>query len=140
MDLSLYDAAMRRVVEPGDFELQVGASSRDIRLRDTVTVAGRAAVSDSGRAAQRSGGVREQGPEVEVSGTVRNVQAAVMPGVRVYAASAPDHAAVTDRYGRYALRIRVGDRAVFELKGYERREAEVAAAGRLDVELDPAMD
>ena len=138
--LSLYDAAMRRVVEPGDFELQVGASSRDIRLRDTVTVAGRAAVSDSGRAAQRSGGVREQGPEVEVSGTVRNVQAAVMPGVRVYAASAPDHAAVTDRYGRYALRIRVGDRAVFELKGYERREAEVAAAGRLDVELDPAMD
>ena len=32
------------------------------------------------------------------------------------------------------------DRAVFELKGYERREAEVAAAGRLDVELDPAMD
>ena len=71
---------------------------------------------------------------------MRNVQAAVMPGVRVYAASAPDHAAVTDRYGRYALRIRVGDRAVFELKGYERREAEVAAAGRLDVELDPAMD
>jgi beta-glucosidase len=37
-DLSLYDARMERVVEPGEFEVLVGASSADIRLRGTFTV------------------------------------------------------------------------------------------------------
>ena len=32
--LSFYDAQLRRVAEPGDFELQVGASAEDIRLRE----------------------------------------------------------------------------------------------------------
>lgn len=85
--LSLYDADMRRIVEPGDFELQVGASSRDIRLRDTVTVAGCTDIPDPKATGVKAGAVREPGAEVEISGTVRNVQAAVMPDVRVYAAS-----------------------------------------------------
>lgn len=37
-DLSLLDRDMRRVVEPGDFDIMVGASSGDIRLKSTLTV------------------------------------------------------------------------------------------------------
>lgn len=37
-DLSLLDADMRRVVEPGEFEIMIGASSTDIRLSDKVVV------------------------------------------------------------------------------------------------------
>lgn len=37
-DLSLLDAAMHRVVEPGEFEIQIGASSSDIRLVETLVV------------------------------------------------------------------------------------------------------
>ncbi len=36
-DLSLYNLQMQKVVEPGDFEISVGASSEDIRLRQTIT-------------------------------------------------------------------------------------------------------
>ncbi len=36
--LELLDRNMNRVVEPGDFEVMVGASSQDIRLTQTITV------------------------------------------------------------------------------------------------------
>ena len=37
-DLAFYDRSARRVVEPGEFEVMVGTSSADIRLRGTFTV------------------------------------------------------------------------------------------------------
>ena len=38
-DLGLWDINMKYVVEPGDFELFVGSSSADLRLKTTITVA-----------------------------------------------------------------------------------------------------
>ncbi len=37
-ELSLLDAKLREIVEPGDFEILVGSSSRDIRLKGVLTV------------------------------------------------------------------------------------------------------
>ena len=37
-DLSLVDRDFKRVVEPGGFDIMIGASSTDIRLRQTLTV------------------------------------------------------------------------------------------------------
>ena len=37
-DLSIVNASMQSVVEPGDFTLMIGAASDDIRLKQTITV------------------------------------------------------------------------------------------------------
>lgn len=37
-DLALINRDMQRVVEPGDFEIRIGSSSEDIRLKQTITV------------------------------------------------------------------------------------------------------
>ncbi|MBN2171724.1 MAG: fibronectin type III-like domain-contianing protein, partial [Candidatus Krumholzibacteriota bacterium] len=36
--LAMLDRDLERVVEPGDFRVMIGASCRDIRLRETLTV------------------------------------------------------------------------------------------------------
>lgn len=51
-DLSLLDAGMRRVVEPGEFDIQIGASSTDIRLSARIEVV------DPARPSERSVGQR----------------------------------------------------------------------------------
>lgn len=37
-ELSIINADMKRVIEPGDFDIMIGASSQDIRLKDKLTV------------------------------------------------------------------------------------------------------
>lgn len=37
-DLSLLDKDMKRVVEPGEFNIMIGASSTDIRLEEKLVV------------------------------------------------------------------------------------------------------
>ena len=37
-ELALYDERLQRIVEPGEFESQVGAASDDIRFRRTIHV------------------------------------------------------------------------------------------------------
>jgi beta-glucosidase len=38
-ELALWNGAMERVVEPGEFEIMVGASAEDVRLRGTFSLA-----------------------------------------------------------------------------------------------------
>jgi beta-glucosidase len=36
--LEMLDKSMNRVIEPGEFRIMIGSSSKDIRLRETITV------------------------------------------------------------------------------------------------------
>jgi beta-glucosidase len=47
-DFSLLNRDMKRMVEPGKFDIMVGASSEDIRLKQTILLPGQAIIEPSG--------------------------------------------------------------------------------------------
>ena len=80
------------------------------------------------------------GEHVEITGTVRNVQAAVLPGVTVSPAGEPSVKAVTDKDGRYHIRVRLNDSLVFTLAKYSTVSIPVRGISSIDVDMDPLID
>ena len=139
--LSLHDKSMRRVVEPGEFAIYIGESSDDIRLETKITV------KDDANADKVNAGVNAAetgevalGDYVEVTGTVRNVQAAVLSGVKVSAASDPSVSATTDKNGCYRIRVKSNDCIIFALEGYSDASVRVKVSSSVDVDLDPKIN
>lgn len=132
---------MRRVVEPGEFAIYIGESSEDIRLETTITVkddANADKVNADANAVET--GEAALGDYVEVTGTVRNVQAAVLSGVKVTAASDPSVSTTTDKNGCYRIRVKSNDCIIFALEGYSDASVRVKASSSVDVDLDPKIN
>ena len=75
------------------------------------------------------------GEEITVTGTVRNVQAAVMSGVSVAASLNPEKISVSGNDGKYTIRARINDRLTFSLPGYKIVTAVVGPSGVIDTDL-----
>ena len=133
---------MRRVVEPGKFELLVGASSADIRLRDTLTVVSIAQQKSTNNAptrlktnAQRTSQTTPAtNKTIRIAGIVRNVQAFPLAGVKVMA---DGKTVQTNARGEYTLSVRIGSTLRFALAGYRTEMLMVKENGLFDVELTP---
>lgn len=101
-ELALYDRNMKKVVEPGAFELQIGRASDDIRIKKVVTVE-RHKETHIPTLADRK---RKTAPApvlvtaVKVRGVVRDVQANPLPDVAV---SVGNRRVTTDAKGNYAV-------------------------------------
>lgn len=135
-ELYLYDKNMRKVVESGDFEIEVGAASNDIRAKGKITVFASQASKDSsltgtimndsmpvhqneklpdGRATKRL---------IKVSGIIRNVQAGVMSGV-VVSSKFKGNNAVTNDGGKFIIYAPANDTLIVSKKGYQTKEVPV---------------
>lgn len=127
---ALHNHHYQRIVEPGDFEIQVGSSSQDILWRDTVAVGNIGDVT-----AQQAQRVQHPlGDFKKINGTVRNVQAAVMPGVTITVQST--HVQThTDKNGNYAIEVRLNDILTFKKKGYKPYQLRITPSDIYDVEL-----
>jgi len=107
---ALYDRDMNLVVEPGEFELQIGASSLDIRGRQIISV-GEKACAD---VLQEETLDISSGKTIVLSGVIRDIQATPVGGVTVK--SLGTGASVkSSADGTYRIRTKVGD--VLELSG-----------------------
>ena len=120
----------------------VGASSADIRLRDTLTVvpvAQQKSVNSAPTTFKASPQRTPQathttGKTIRIAGIVRNVQAFPLVGVKV---TADGKTAQTNARGEYSLSARIGSTLRFALAGYRTETLVVKENGLFDVELTP---
>lgn len=101
-ELALYNKEMKKVVEPGAFELQVGRASDDIRIKKMVTVdrASEKYIPTSKDKKKQVAGTKVMAIPVTVKGVVRDVQANLLPQVTVKAGGKET---VTDAKGEYSI-------------------------------------
>lgn len=134
-ELALYNREMKKVVEPGAFELQIGRASDDIRIKKVITVdrASMKQILTKKEREQKSVAAKNvTAVPVVVKGTVRDVQANLLPGVTV---KVGDKKTTTDAAGTYTIKALSTD--VLVIGGDKYQEERIAIEGRqvIDVKL-----
>lgn len=138
-DLFLYDKNYSRVVELGEFELQIGTSSTEIKLKKTITVlSGKESelTKPQPSATKANENLSVRGEVIEVKGTVRDVQATVLPGVAVRV-KGKSYSTITNSTGAYEIKANLNDTLQFYLKDYTEQEVIVTKDGNLSIKLVP---
>jgi len=131
--LYLYNKDMQKVVEPGDFEIQVGNASdhivftKTIRVGEVLSAKGIKPEEDQGTKS-----VKLPGKPITVSGIVRDVQSAQMANVEV-AVKGTKLRTKTDSKGKYTLKVKTGDILKFYLMGYQSKEVVVDESGNINI-------
>ena len=134
-ELALYNREMKKVVEPGTFELQIGRASDDIRIKKVITV-DRASMKQiltmKDREKKDITDKNITAVPVVVRGTVRDVQANLLPGVIV---KVGDKQTTTDAVGTYSIKAMSTD--ILVVGGDKYQEERISIDGRqvIDVKL-----
>lgn len=130
-DLYIVDAGNRRIVEPGEFELQVGTASDNILQRKTVIV------GEFERSASAEGmKVAKSSKNISIHGEVRDVQATLIGGVNIYAGSSGKLLGQSDDKGQYRIDAGNHEILVFRKKGYQSLEVPVDNLGIINVRIN----
>ncbi len=138
-ELYLYNRDYKRVVEPGDFELQIGSSSQDIYFKQVFTVSeGNAPKQkiDSERVELPMKSVTENARKVEVKGMVTDVQANLLKGVSIIVEGRAT-SVETDNKGEYSIQASEGDWLVFGKKGFKTEKIRIDKDLYINVSLSP---
>lgn len=116
-ELMLTDELGNRFFEAGEFRIEVGAASDDIRHSTTVVVGNHTRRGTSANEV-RQPMKKPVGKKITVTGIVRDVQATPVENVTVRSAYSGEVLAKTDKKGTYSVKAASDDSLVFECKGY----------------------
>lgn len=107
-NLALYNKHMEKEVEPGAFELQIGSASDDIRIKKIITVRrDKIAYIPTQKEKNKPTNITEQiVVPVVVKGTIRDVQANLLPQITVKVGSKETK---TDAQGEFSIRAMSND-------------------------------
>jgi beta-glucosidase len=135
-ELALYDINMRRIVEKGEYELQIGGSSDDIKLRDIVTVGEPAGMTDGAvsKAFSMEDIAANPGKPITVKGTIRDVQATPLGGITVRS-NYTGKEAVSAKDGRYSIQTAENDVLTISGKNFVTVYIDVNKRKQIEVKL-----
>ena len=133
-ELFLTDNQGKRFLEPGTFELQVGSSSENIASRIRVEVGESASHSadKSGNMAQETRQV--SGKLIEINGSVRDVQATPVHGVRVQSSFSQNEIS-TDKDGHYTIMAHEDECLIFSKVGYVTQKQDVQSRKQINIQV-----
>lgn len=131
-ELYLTDDFGNRYLEPGKFELQVGTASDHILFNLPVYVGTRKGEGQTISAAAKA---KTNGRIIQVKGTVRDIQATPIAGVKVQFEDSKT-SVLTDYRGTYTIKVKDNGQLIFSKKGFATKNVEVE--GQTDVSIQMA--
>jgi beta-glucosidase len=138
-EFALYDINMKKTVEEGEFELQAGGSSDDIKLKKTVYVGNShvaAATSGDVKAPKRQADIaKNPGRAITVRGTLRDVQATPVAGASIKSIYS-GKTVKSDKNGRYSIESVENDQLTVSASGFETLHINVEKTKDIDAKLD----
>ena len=130
-DLGFTDEKGIYKVEPGSFELMLGDASDYILLRDTIVI-GSVANKESQKTIAAQG---VSGKNVKLQGTVRDIQATLIPEVEIYSTRQNRVVGKTNAKGEYSIEIPSNDVLLFRKRGYIEERIEVNGLSHIQVKM-----
>ena len=127
-ELALYNKEMKKVVEPGAFELQIGRASDDIRIKKVITVerASEKYIPTLRDKEKKVSSTKNMtATPVVVKGTIRDVQANLLPQVTVKVGK---EEVVTNSKGEYSIRAMSTDTLI--VSGSKFKTEHISIEGR----------
>ena len=140
-ELALYDLSMKKVVEEGEYEIQIGTASDDIRLRRTIFV-GRQPVTSNSLGHNdfcMDEIVKNPGRKIKVAGCVRDVQATPISGIEIKS-NYSGRTVISKEGGRYSILTVENDVLTVSAKGFETVNIKVNKQKDIEIKLNYSHD
>ena len=132
-ELYLTDDLGNRYLEPGKFELQVGTTSDHILFNLPIYASTQRAVGQGDEVTSLK--TKTEGKIIQVTGTVRDIQATPLGGVKIQSADSKENV-ITDYRGTYTIKVKDNGCLTFSKKGFASKTVEVD--GQTDVSIQMA--
>lgn len=132
-ELALTDETGYRFVESGEFDIQVGTASDDIKHTIRIIVGDYTPKKSS----QPSDTSRKQpqGQVIVVSGVVRDVQATLLENIEIRSSYSGKLLGKTDKSGCYTVNVRSDDALIFNGNGYAVQSVLVKGEKEINVKM-----
>lgn len=134
-ELTILNDKNEAIVEPGEFEIQIGASSDLIFLRKVINIGKETQIAD-----RKEEMVQKSEYQIKIEGIIRDVQATLIPEVLIYEKSTGRLLGASDSKGAFTIKCGNREVLVFKKKGLQSTEKNADNQKHLNIRMDYGTD